>query len=480
MFIRKKQVSGDNAFSLLELSVAVGVAAILAVAGIVASTAFIGSAQEKSSDYTANASSSINDAEEQSIALSLAGGLQAPVALNPSSLLTDRVTVSWSAGLGDVEGYRVRVDGVLRAELDATAREYTVTGLDFDTSYVITVSAFNSSDESLASTVEVTTDSIYSEVVDLTSVDFFAKEATVVSTSAGPLYTSSYRWEKIGLGSDSGKTDTNRWTFVRWKDGVPYDYATGEQGWRLGPFAPAGATAIGFERPTQANPTGRQDYFIWEETFSQTQGGVHTNTSWAEVISDALVINRVDLVQKLEGSTITLDADISEANPGSLPVVRYFYTNTLPATYMPEYTELPGNKLLIVDTSGTHAAVVLEATTTQGNIFFRGRQNINTLLTPTDRTPTIYVKDFDNNPKNIVFKINIIDYNMIVPMTESEFNGIYNSGDVVAVISETGTTYRGVVAGAEFYGGKAFLKIQSWIGSAPTADFTVDKIAVEK
>ena len=66
----------ENAFSLLELSVAVGVAAILAVAGIVASTAFIGSAQEKSSDYTANASSSINDAEEQSLALAdgFAGG----------------------------------------------------------------------------------------------------------------------------------------------------------------------------------------------------------------------------------------------------------------------------------------------------------------------------------------------------------------------------------------------------------------------
>ena len=66
----------EGAFSLLELSVAVGIAAVLAVAGIVASTAFIGSAQEKSSDYTANASSSINDAEEQSLALAdgFAGG----------------------------------------------------------------------------------------------------------------------------------------------------------------------------------------------------------------------------------------------------------------------------------------------------------------------------------------------------------------------------------------------------------------------
>ena len=59
----------EGAFSLLELSVAVGVAAILAVSGILASTAFIGSVQEKSIDYTANASSSIKDAEAQSLAL---------------------------------------------------------------------------------------------------------------------------------------------------------------------------------------------------------------------------------------------------------------------------------------------------------------------------------------------------------------------------------------------------------------------------
>ena len=59
----------EEGFSLLELSVAVGVAAIVAVAAIGATTTFIGSAQTKSSDYTSNAESSINDASAQSSAL---------------------------------------------------------------------------------------------------------------------------------------------------------------------------------------------------------------------------------------------------------------------------------------------------------------------------------------------------------------------------------------------------------------------------
>ena len=63
----------EEGFSLLELSVAVGVAAIVAVAAIGATTSFIGSAQKKSNDYTSNAASSINDASAQSSALGVPG-----------------------------------------------------------------------------------------------------------------------------------------------------------------------------------------------------------------------------------------------------------------------------------------------------------------------------------------------------------------------------------------------------------------------
>jgi len=64
--IREKKETG---FSLLELSVAVGVSAIVATAGIVATTAFIGSAQDKRDSYTDRANSSVEEAEAASRAL---------------------------------------------------------------------------------------------------------------------------------------------------------------------------------------------------------------------------------------------------------------------------------------------------------------------------------------------------------------------------------------------------------------------------
>jgi len=68
--LREKKETG---FSLLELSVAVGVSAIVATAGIVASTAFIGSAQDKRDSYVSNAETSIEDAESSSLALGAVG-----------------------------------------------------------------------------------------------------------------------------------------------------------------------------------------------------------------------------------------------------------------------------------------------------------------------------------------------------------------------------------------------------------------------
>jgi prepilin-type N-terminal cleavage/methylation domain-containing protein len=59
----------EEGFSLLELSVAVGVAAIVAVAAVTATTTFIGSAQDKRNSYTTNANGSINSAAAASSAL---------------------------------------------------------------------------------------------------------------------------------------------------------------------------------------------------------------------------------------------------------------------------------------------------------------------------------------------------------------------------------------------------------------------------
>lgn len=59
----------EDGFSLLELSVAVGVAAIVAVGAVTATTSFIGSAQDKRDGYTSNANESVESAAASSSAL---------------------------------------------------------------------------------------------------------------------------------------------------------------------------------------------------------------------------------------------------------------------------------------------------------------------------------------------------------------------------------------------------------------------------
>ena len=55
----------ESGYSMLELSVALGIAAIIAAAGIIATTAFMNDAGQKTTDYAANADESIRNAEDQ-------------------------------------------------------------------------------------------------------------------------------------------------------------------------------------------------------------------------------------------------------------------------------------------------------------------------------------------------------------------------------------------------------------------------------
>jgi prepilin-type N-terminal cleavage/methylation domain-containing protein len=52
----------EDGFSLLELAVAVGIAAIVAGVAVTASTAFVNGSQTKATDYQASANAEINNA----------------------------------------------------------------------------------------------------------------------------------------------------------------------------------------------------------------------------------------------------------------------------------------------------------------------------------------------------------------------------------------------------------------------------------
>jgi surface protein len=153
-----KKASRENAFSLLELSVAVGVAAIIAVAAITATTVFIGSAEQKRDNYTNNANGSIENAEAASLALfdgildNGSGNNGVPLAIAPvvniqtSNPTAGGATITWSAPTNitsPITEYNILLNNVAIATLSPETTTYAIGGLQAETAYVVTIRAVN-------------------------------------------------------------------------------------------------------------------------------------------------------------------------------------------------------------------------------------------------------------------------------------------------------------------------------------------------
>jgi len=161
MFNTKTIRRKETGFSLLELSVAVGIAAVVATAGIVATTVFMNNAGEKRDSYTANANASIEEAESASVALGLTPVLppSSPTVGESTIITQTSATITWAAPPSStVEGYRVKLDNTTVAELKPDVFAYQITGLEAGEEYVIDVYAYNETGESSAASLNITTD----------------------------------------------------------------------------------------------------------------------------------------------------------------------------------------------------------------------------------------------------------------------------------------------------------------------------------
>jgi uncharacterized delta-60 repeat protein len=179
----------ENAFSLLELSVAVGVAAIVAAAGIIATTGFLNDAGQKTSDYVANADESIRNAENGLNTTLNAVGI-APVfdlVSTPDLLSYNSVQLSWSAPTNvasPVTEYIVFVDGEQIAVLPPNQTTYIVENLEPGVTYEVTIRTVNengTADETMNVAVPLP---------PLPDAPWFISSASVSPTS------STVTWEK--------------------------------------------------------------------------------------------------------------------------------------------------------------------------------------------------------------------------------------------------------------------------------------------
>ena len=149
--VKNREYSKEKGFSLLELSVAVGIAAIVAAVAITATTVFVNGASTAGENYQANAQDSILDAEASYDALFGGAVPGQPVGVNVASetITLTSATITWGAPeTGTVDSYTVEwvnqttetVEGSV-AGLANTVTEYTITGLTAETLYEATVFA---------------------------------------------------------------------------------------------------------------------------------------------------------------------------------------------------------------------------------------------------------------------------------------------------------------------------------------------------
>jgi prepilin-type N-terminal cleavage/methylation domain-containing protein len=139
----------EKGFSLLELSVAIGIAAIIAVVGVTASTVFLNNTTETTVTYKASAEQQVINANASFDAL-WEGQLppSTPLDVEVSNVGVNTATLTWkppakTSGSGDVENYQVRLNGEVITTLEPNILAYSFTNLTYSSSYTVAVTAVN-------------------------------------------------------------------------------------------------------------------------------------------------------------------------------------------------------------------------------------------------------------------------------------------------------------------------------------------------
>jgi hypothetical protein len=144
-----KLTKHERGFSMLELAVAVGIAAIVAVVGVTASTVFINGSTDTSQTYEASADEEINNARASYDALW--DGVPpptAPLSVEVSNVGVETATISWvppapSSGSGEIENYILKINGTTVATVETNILTYNLTNLIYSSEYTVTVTAVN-------------------------------------------------------------------------------------------------------------------------------------------------------------------------------------------------------------------------------------------------------------------------------------------------------------------------------------------------
>jgi prepilin-type N-terminal cleavage/methylation domain-containing protein len=393
MFLKHQNITREKGFSLLELAVAVGIAAIVAGVAVTASTVFVNGSQTKSEEYAASADSEIGNASARFDALWGEGGTPGggtpgggiPVATTPgvpssfqvASTGTKGALLTWAAPTtgAQVESYQVSVNGSVVATLSSSTFEYTVTGLTSATTNNVIVSAVNA--EGSSSTVE-------------TSFQ------TLSAPSPAPaIQTSSVQWNTVNQA-----------------DGIIYggrivDYNSGINGLTTAAFDSLGAS--GMEWTSQWDPANREPYYGTVQSSSINPGGVSTwNTAGLiSPLPEYNIVNRI--TQQAEHNQMSWNMAMTVLDEDALVPNRFFWVADLTSGYDTVFTKVSDSTIIIQDANGLKPTLVFTATTTAGTLKWAGSGIYSKTLINGEDAPTLYVYNTTARELQININLGIID-----------------------------------------------------------------------
>ncbi len=186
----------------------------------------------------------------------------------------------------------------------------------------------------------------------------------------GELATSTFSYSSV---------DTTSGVIV---DGVPRVSDPAHDGWRSVTFTEYGRW--GLERKIDTELPERNEFSAWNEAVTIEQGQTSTMVLSSQIITDSLTRNIVESTVTFQGNSIRHEVALQEMWAGSLPRMRFYLHATLAAGSHVAYEYVSPSALIVSDTSGSHASVLMHISATDGDAFFASRNDHEQLVTSGD------------------------------------------------------------------------------------------------
>jgi len=186
------------------------------------------------------------------------------------------------------------------------------------------------------------------------------------------------------------------------------DFSSGVLGWSPPVFDSLGT--IGIEWSSVQDPARRIVYSGSEQSETVVQGA---DSQWnstgllSPMPSQVLIATHNTAISEQQARWTTR---LESLHLGSMMDNRFYWMAMLPVEYQPVYTQQTSNSVVMSDAGNRYATVILQGSSTEGEVQWGGTGRFDTPLENGERNPTFYVHDTIAMDLTITVTIGIIDH----------------------------------------------------------------------